>query len=135
MLRHICCFVVALLGLSTTVGAQDARGWAGKWNGRATVGASDSVLIVFAFTIAPDGKSATMGFYNQDPVPARIIAVGGDSMVTETGAFQSVLMPWESVTSLRSVAHFQGDKMLGTFEAAYPKGDPVRGRIEATRVK
>jgi hypothetical protein len=135
MLRHTCWFVAALVGLSTAAGAQESRGWAGKWNGRATVGANDSVLIVFAFTIAPDGKSATMGFYNQDPIPAHIVAVGGDSMVTEAGPFQSVLKPWESVISLLSVAHFKGDKMWGTFEAAYPKGDPVQGRIEATRVK
>jgi hypothetical protein len=99
------------------------------------VGANDSVLIIFALTIAADGKSATMGFFNQAPVPARTIAVGGDSMVTEAGPYKGILRPWESVRSLRSVAHFKGDTMRGTFEAVYAKGDTVKGRTEATRVK
>jgi hypothetical protein len=135
MLRHICWSVAALLALYTTAGAQASPGFSGKWNGRAMVGANDSVVIVFALTIAPDGKSATMGFFNQDPVPARILAMGGDSMVTEAGPYQSVLRPREAVTTLRSVAHFKGDKMWGTFEAAYAKGETATGRIEATRAK
>ena len=133
MLRHICWSVVALVGLSQT--PQQSRSFAGKWNGRVMVGANDSVLIVFALTIAADGKSATMGFFNQDPVPARILAVGGDSMVTEAGPYQSILRPWESVKSLRGIAHFKGDRMWGTFEAVYAKGDAVQGRTAATRVK
>jgi len=135
MLRHICWSVAALVALSTSAGAQQSRDFAGKWNGRAMVGANDSVIIIFALTIAPDGKSATMGFFNQDPVPARILAVGGDSMVTEAGPYQSILRPKESVTSLRAVAHFKGDTMWGTFEAVYAKGATVQGRIKATRVK
>src|SRR5580765_1052458 len=104
MRRHICWCVVALVGLYNTAGAQESRGFSGRWNSRAMVGANDSVLIIFALTIAADGKSATMGFFNQAPVPARIIAVGGDSMVTEAGPYKGILRPWESVKSLRSVA-------------------------------
>lgn len=135
MLRHICWSVAVLVGLYTTAGAQASPGFAGTWNGRGMVGANDSVLIVFALTISADGKSATMGFFNQDPVPARILAVGGDSMVTEAGPYQSVLRPWEAVTSLHSVAHFKGNKMWGSFDAVYAKGETAEGRIEATRVK
>jgi hypothetical protein len=135
MLRHICWTIAALAGLYGTVGAQASPGFSGKWNGRAMVGANDSVLIVFALTVAADGKSATMGFFNQDPVPARILAVGGDSMAFEAGPYQSVLRPREAVTTLRSVAHFKGDKMWGTFEAAYAKGETASGRVEATRAK
>jgi hypothetical protein len=135
MLRHICWSLVALVALSTTAGAQESHAFAGRWNGRAMVGANDSVIIVFALTIAADGKSATMGFFNQEPVPARILAAGGDSMVTEAGPYQSILRPRESVTSLRAVAHFKGDTMWGTFEAAYVKGETVQGRIKATRVR
>ena len=134
MLRHICWSVAALVALSATAGAQASPGFSGRWNGRAMVGANDSVIIVFALTVAADGKSATMGFFNQDPVPARILAMGGDSMVTEAGPYQSVLRPQEA-TTLRSVAHFKGDKMWGTFEAVYAKGETASGRIEATRVK
>jgi hypothetical protein len=133
MLRQICWSVAALVALAQT--PQQAPAFAGKWNGRATVGEADSVLIIFALTIAPDGKSATMGFFNQAAVPARILAVGGDSMVIEAGPYQSVLRPWESVTSLHSVAHFKGNKMRGTFDAVYAKGETATGRVEATRMK
>lgn len=135
MLRHIGWFVTALLALSTTAGAQQSHAFAGRWNGRAMVGANDSIIIVFALTIDDDGKSATMGFFNQDPIPARILAVGGDSMVIEAGPYPGILRPKESVTSLRSAAHFKGDTMRGTFEAVYVKGAKVQGRIKATRVK
>jgi hypothetical protein len=57
------------VALSTTAGAQQSQSLAGRWNGRAMVGANDSVLIIFALTIAADGRSATMGFFNQDPIP------------------------------------------------------------------
>jgi hypothetical protein len=133
MLRHMCWSVAALAALSQT--PQQSPAFAGKWNGRATVGEADSVLIIFALTIAPDAKSATMGFFNQDPIPARILAVGADSMVIEAGPYQSVLRPSESVTSLRSVAHFKGNKMWGTFEAVYAKGETAQGKVEATRAK
>ena len=134
MLRHICWSVAAIVALSTTAGAQASPSSSGKWNGRAMVGANDSVIIIFALTVAADGKSATMGFFNQDPVPARILAAGGDSMAFEAGPYQSVLRPREA-TTLRSVAHFKGDKMWGTFDAVYAKGETASGRVEATRVK
>jgi hypothetical protein len=34
---------------------------------------------------------------------------------------------------LRSVAHFKGDTMSGTFEATYENGDVVKGKTLATR--
>jgi hypothetical protein len=34
----------------------------------------------FVLTIAADGKSATIRFPNRDPIPTRILAMGGDSV-------------------------------------------------------
>jgi hypothetical protein len=135
MLRHICWSVVALVGLHTSAGAQQSVGISGTWNVRSVVGANDSVLIIFALTIAADGKSAIMKIPNEAPVPMRILAVGGDSIVTEAGPYASIVRASGSVKSLRSVAYFKGDEMWGTFEALYVNGDLVRGRTEATRVK
>ena len=135
MLRHICWSVVALVGLCTTAGAQEPLGVSGTWNVRSVVGANDSVLIIFLLTIGADGKSAIMKIRNQDPVPMRILAVGGDSIVTEAGPYRGIVRAGKSVTSLRTVAHFKGDAMWGTFEAVYANGDVVKGRAEATRVK
>jgi hypothetical protein len=47
----------------------------------------------FVLTIAADGKSATIRFPNRDPIPTRILAMGGDSVVTEAGPYPSVLRP------------------------------------------
>jgi len=59
--------------------------------------------------------------------------LAGDSVVTEAGPFPSVLRPGQTVTLLRSVAHFKGDTMSGTFEATYENGDVVKGKTLATR--
>jgi len=134
MLRHICWSVVALVGLYTAAGAQKPVGVSGTWNVTSVVGANDSVLIIFALTIAPDGKSATMKIPTQDPVPMRILALGGDSLVTEAGPYRSIVRAGESVTLLRTVVYFKDDAMWGTFEARYANGDVVKGRTEATRV-
>ena len=67
MLRHICWSVVALVGLHTTAGAQQSLGVSGTWTVRSVVGANDSVLIIFALTIAADGKSAIMNIPHEHP--------------------------------------------------------------------
>lgn len=74
----------------------------------------------------PDGK----------PIPVRVIAVTGDSLVTEAGPYRSFVRKGIQVTT-RTVYRLQGDKMIGTTEARYKVGgrDSVaQRRSEATRV-
>ena len=132
MRRHLCLAIAALLGLVTSAAAQGA---AGTWNGKSMVGPKDSVVTTYALTIAADGKSATMKFANRDPIPTRILAMGGDSMVSEAGPYPSILRPGQTVKSLRTIAHYKGDAMWGTFEAQYGNGDVVKGKTTATRAK
>src|SRR5256885_15376566 len=70
----------------------------------------------------------------RDPIPTRILAMGGDSIVTESGPFQSILRPGQMVTT-RTLGHYKGDAMTGTFEAHYASGDVLRGKAAATRRK
>jgi len=134
MLHHSFWAVVALVGLYTIAAAQQRQPFSGTWNGRSTLGANDSVLIIFVLTIAPDGKSATMKVANKNLIPIRVLAVGGDSMVTEAGPYRSIVRPWESVKSLRTTAHLKGDTLKGITEVRYESGELVKARTEATRV-
>src|SRR6267378_2752383 len=73
--------------------AQPPSGAVGTWNASSTVGPKDSVLTTYALTIAADGKSATIKFPNRDPIATRVVVLAGDSVVTETGPYPSVLRP------------------------------------------
>ena len=98
------------------------------------MGANDSVLIIFVLTIAPDAKSATMKVANKNLIPIRVLAVGGDSMVTEAGPYRSIVRPRESVKSLRTIAHLKGNALRGITEVLYENGEIVKARTELTRV-
>ena len=107
---------------------------AGTWDGKSMVGPKDSVVASFVVTATADGKGWTMKLPDRDPIPTRILAMGGDSIVTESGPFKSILRPGQMVTT-RTVGHYKGDTMTGTFEAHYASGDVLRGKAAATRRK
>lgn len=134
MLRRFCWSLTALVGFVTIAGAQ-TPGPAGTWNARTMIGPNDSVATGYVLTIAADGKSATIRFPGREALPARIVAMGGDSIVTEIGPYPSVLRPGQTVKSLKSVSHYKDNSMWGTFEAHYATGDVLKGKTKATRVK
>jgi len=107
---------------------------AGRWEGRSMVGPKDSVIVTYTITATADGKGWTIAFPSHDPVPMRILTVGGDSIVAEAGPYASVLRQGQMVTT-RTVYHFAGDTATGTFEAHYASGDVLRGKMAATRKK
>lgn len=67
------------------------------------------------------------------PHPTRVVAIAGDSVVTETGPYTSTRRAGESVTT-RMTLHMRGDTMSGTFVAHYASGD-TQGKIAARRRK
>jgi len=75
-----------------------------------------------------------MKLANREPIPVRVVAVGGDSVVTEAGPFESVLRPGQMVTT-RTVGHYKGDTMTGTIEARYGSGDVIWLKTAGTRKK
>lgn len=108
---------------------------AGTWTVKSLVGPTDSVVITTTVTQTADGKGATMQLPKGEPVALRVVAVGGDSIVTEAGPYPSALRPGQTVTLLRSVGHYKGDTMTGTFEAHYSSGDVFKGKTAGTRKK
>ena len=76
-----------------------------------------------------------MTFPNRKPVPVRVVAVAGDSTVTEAGPFESFIRKGVQVTT-RTVNRLQDGKLVGTIEARYATkaGDSVAHRpTEGTR--
>jgi hypothetical protein len=109
---------------------------AGKWNTKVMVGPKDSIVLINVVVASADKDKWMMKNPGQaSPVALRVVAVGGDSVATEAGPYPSALRPGQTVTQLRNVLHYQGDKGTGWFEAHYSSGDVVKGKLEATRTK
>jgi hypothetical protein len=133
---------VTLIGQATAAGAQapaqhggiKLSELAGTWDVKSMVGPKDSVVVTSVVTSTADGKGWTLKLPNRDPIPVRVVAVGGDSVVTEAGPYESVLRPGQKVTT-RTVGHYKGDTMTGTIEAHYASGDVIRLKTAATRRK
>src|SRR3989442_13876504 len=66
---------------------------AGTWDVKSVMGQKDSVVVTSVVTATADGKGWTIKLANRDPIPVRVVAVGGDSVVTEAGPYGGSLRP------------------------------------------
>lgn len=107
--------------------------FAGTWNATTYLESGDTVEYTMTATASPDGWMIDLP--ERDPMPMRIIAVAGDSVVSEVGPYESILREGVMVT-VRSVSRMQDGGMVGTMEAIYATegGETVvNGRVEGTR--
>ena len=129
-----------LAGIVTGAAAQQPMGMkmadiAGTWDAKTMVGPKDSVVVTEVLTMTADGKGWTMMFPGRtDAVPVKVVAMGGDSVVTDAGPYPSALRAGQMVT-VHMTAHFKGDSMWGTALAVYGSGDKVNLKMAATRRK
>ena len=73
----------------------------------------------YTLTATPEMTGWTIKFANRPhPVPVRVIAVEGDSIVTEAGPFESIRRKGVQVMT-RNVFRKQGDRLTGTTRARY----------------
>ena len=93
---------------------------AGRWDVTSTPeSGTDTSATRYTLTATPEMTGWTITFPNRaQPVPIRIIAVEGDSIVTEAGPFESVRRKGVQVTT-RNVFRKQGDRLTGTTRARY----------------
>jgi hypothetical protein len=109
---------------------------AGTWKVRSTdEGGANPIETELRATA--DTSGWTMMGPNRKPIPVRVVAVAGDSFVTEAGPYESFVRKGVQVRT-RSVYRLQGDKLVGTTEASYKVGgrDSVsQRRNEGTRVR
>jgi hypothetical protein len=108
---------------------------AGTWQTKSMVGPKDSVVTTGVVTATADPNGWTMTFPGHDAIPLRVVATGGDSVVTEAGPYPSILRPGETVNLLRVVGHYKKNAMHGTFEAHYASGTVLSGTTAGTRSK
>ena len=108
---------------------------AGKWTLRSTDAAGGSPT-QSELTASADTSAWTWKRANGSTVKLRVVALGGDSIVTEAGPYESVLRPGIQSRN-RTVYRLRDGKLIGTIEAHYalPRGDSVaQRRSEGTRV-
>jgi hypothetical protein len=109
---------------------------AGTWKVRST-DAGGANPIETELRATADTSGWTMMGPNQKPIPVRVVAVAGDSFVTEAGPYESFVRKGVQVRT-RTAYRLQGDKLVGTTEARYKVGgrDSVsQRRNEGTRVR
>jgi hypothetical protein len=108
---------------------------AGKWSVRSMTESGDSTLVTYELVASGDTSGWSLNFPKRKPVPMRVVAVAGDSIVTEAGPFESVLRKGIKVTT-QSVMRLKDGKLVGTTTAHYATSgaDSVRNlRIEGSR--
>ena len=108
---------------------------AGKWRMKGMNERGDSI-VGFVLTATADSTGWTQIFPGRAPVPVRVVAVAGDSIVTESGPYESVLRKGIQVRT-HSVMRRQGDRLVGMTTARYQTTGPdtVRQvRTEGMRV-
>jgi hypothetical protein len=100
---------------------------AGKWNVTGKNEAGDSTLVTYTFTATGDTSGWSITFPNRRPVPVRIVAVGGDSIVIASGPYESVLRKGVQVTTTGPI-RMQDGKLVGNITARYKtkRADSVR---------
>jgi hypothetical protein len=109
---------------------------AGTWKIRST-NPDGSKPVETEIRTTADTSGWTMTGPDKKPIPVRVLAVAGDSVVTEAGPYGSFVLKGAQVTT-RTVYRVQGDKLTGTTEARYKiRGrDSVAQRInEGTRIR
>jgi hypothetical protein len=130
-----CVLVAVARPVSAQRGGIKLSDVAGTWEGKSMMGPKDTVITTWVVTASADSKAWTYKRAGLEAKPMRILAMGGDSIVTAVGPLPSVLRPGQTVTVVRTVGHYKGNQMTGTFEAHYASGGVVRGTVAATRKK
>jgi hypothetical protein len=108
--------------------------FAGKWNTHATNEAGTVVGEAVVIATA-DTSGWTLNFPKQKPIPMRVIAVAGDSVVTEVGPYASFQRKGAQVRS-RAVNRLQNGKLVASLEGHYimaGRDSVVHLRVEGTR--
>jgi hypothetical protein len=147
-----CCIAVALVGCKpaekpaeTTTAEAPAMAeapaaisladLAGTWNVKGKLEGSDSVVVTYDMVTTADQSGWSLSFPGREPIPIRVIAVEGDSVVSEAGPFESALRKGVQV-STHVVSRLQDGKLVGTTVARYQVTGPdsvARLTFEGTR--
>jgi hypothetical protein len=101
--------------------------------------AAPSLATRYTMVMTPDTTGWTFTFANRpgETIPVRVVAVDGDSVVTDAGPFESSRRKGIQTTT-RTVLRMQGDRLVGSTLARYAMRDEDQTlvlRVEATRAQ
>ncbi len=108
---------------------------AGTWKVRSTMEGNEGTAVSYDMVATADRSGWSIKFPDREPIPVRVVAVDGDSIVTESGPFESVLRKGVQV-STRVVSRLKDGKLVGTTTARYQVSGPdtlARLNFEGTR--
>jgi hypothetical protein len=91
---------------------------AGRWNMRAVPESGDTAVTTYVMNATADTTGWTITFPNRRPIPTRVVAVSGDSLIAEAGPFESARRRGVQ-TRTRTVLRLEGDRLVGTTVARY----------------
>ena len=123
-------------GATSGAGTVKLSDFAGTWKVHST-DVSGGSPIDTELRATADSTGWTLVGPDKKTYPVRVLAVGGDSIVTASGPRPSFTRKGAQVTT-RTVYRLQGDKLVGTTESRFKIGgrDSVAQRInEGTRVR
>ena len=96
---------------------------AGKWTVRVSNQGSDSTILTFEMAATAQNTGWTFTFPKRKPIPVRVVAVAGDSIVTEAGPYESALRKGVQVTT-ENTLRLKDGKLVGTTVAHYKTTKP-----------
>ena len=105
---------------------------AGKWSGTTQPMNKDTALTTVDMTMTSTISGWTLTLPNGTH-PVRVVTIGGDSVVTESGPFPSAVFKGKQLTLNHTVLHLRDGKLSGTTHATYAGGDTATFRMELTR--
>lgn len=105
---------------------------AGIWTTHGMNEAGDSTIVTYEVMITSNTEGWTTTLEGREPMATRVVAVEGDSVMTESGPFESVLRPGVTVTTSATMRLENGD-LVGTFRGNYSDGSVLNGRLHAVR--
>jgi hypothetical protein len=91
---------------------------AGKWKVHTTVVGKEDQALDYEMTATGDREGWSIKFPDRDPIPVRVVAVEGDSIISEAGPFESALRKGVQVRS-RVVSRLRDGKLVGYNTARY----------------
>jgi hypothetical protein len=110
---------------------------AGKWTVEARSAATDSQLVTYELVASADPAGWSFTFPGRDPIPLRVAATEGDSIVLDAGPYESALRQGVQV-STRSVFRLVNGELVGTTVARYATSSPdsvLTGHLHGTRAQ
>ena len=111
---------------------------AGRWNMNSLPETGDTTMTHFVLNATADSTGWTIIYPpNRDPLPVRIIAVAGDSIVFETGPYLSARRPGMKAIT-RDTYRMSGDSLVGYGVGRFLTTAPdslIRLRLWGTRAR